>query len=369
MASLLSEHTQDKNNNFNLLRLIAAVAVLFTHSFALTGRTSAEPVHAVTGLFAGDLAVNVFFITSGFLVTRSILTRKNITEFFWARVLRIYPALVIMVLFCAVLLGLLFTVLPAATYLSSSTVYQFILNNGSLVAGRLVLALPGVFTATPYPAVVNGSIWTLQWEIRLYMFLAFLALVSWNRGTISGKRLGFWLITLASLLTIVHIGNRFYPVYHGFGMNSALRFGSLFFLGSAFFVLRDRIVLSHRVFFAFLTLLLLFAGRSNLYYLLLTLALPYVVFYLAYKPDGWLRQFNRLGDYSYGTYLYAFPVQQSLAATFPGLTVPAMFFASLVITLMLAALSWHLVEKYMLEKKQSAMILQNALFRLRRPSA
>lgn len=90
----LSHYTQGRDNNFNLIRIVAAMAVLITHSFALTGL--AEPFRDSLGMSMGDIAVDIFFITSVFLVTASILTRQSALEFLWARILRIYPALLVM---------------------------------------------------------------------------------------------------------------------------------------------------------------------------------------------------------------------------------------------------------------------------------
>lgn len=81
------------------------------------------------------------------------------------------------------------------------------------------------------------------------------------------------------------------------------------------------------------------------------MVIAYVLFYLVYVPVGQLRTFNQVGDYSYGVYIYAFPVQQSVAALLPGVSVIAMISISAVVTLLLAALSWHLLERRALRLK------------------
>jgi peptidoglycan/LPS O-acetylase OafA/YrhL len=365
MATVLSHHTNGRNNNFTLLRFLGAILVLFTHAYALTGNADDEPMFVKTGYLTGDFAVNLFFVTSGFLITKSLFNRKNLIEFFWARVLRVYPALIAAVLFCAFPLGLLFTKLSAADYLTDKTIYSFVLNNATLLAGPIQYHLPGVFMANPWKYTVNGSIWTLIWEMRLYAAMVMLALLAWRRRASDGKRLEVFIVALGLLYTLGYIANRLYLVYHGSGVNCTLRFFSLFFVGGSFYVYRERIVLSHRVAAVMMVLLVLFAGRDNRFFLLVTLFLPYLVLYLAYKPGGWLLKYNRLGDYSYGTYLYGFPLQQGLAAAFPGIGIAGMFFASVVITVPIAVLSWHLLEKYMMSKKEGHIHFTNALARIR----
>jgi peptidoglycan/LPS O-acetylase OafA/YrhL len=88
-----------------------------------------------------------------------------------------------------------------------------------------------------------------------------------------------------------------------------------------------------------------------------------LVLALAYLPGGFIRHFNRFGDYSYGLYIYAFPVQQSIAALIPGVGVAAMIALSFVVSLLLSIMSWHLIEKRALALKGSYAKVQ-ALFRL-----
>jgi peptidoglycan/LPS O-acetylase OafA/YrhL len=134
-----------------------------------------------------------------------------------------------------------------------------------------------------------------------------------------------------------------------------------FFSGATCFVMRERIVLSWSVFWPLAALLGASSLDKHLFFAVFLATLAYLVLVLAYLPGGAVRRYNRVGDYSYGTYIYAFPVQQSVAALVPGVSLAPMIALASVGTLALAALSWHLIERPALELKE-------ALSRARRPA-
>ncbi|HOB46686.1 MAG TPA: acyltransferase family protein, partial [Zoogloea sp.] len=105
----VADLAQGKDNNFNLIRILAAYAVLIHHAFPLAlGPKVVVPLEGSVGISAGAVAVDVFFITSGFLVTASLLARQSTVEFVWARVLRVFPALFVMLVLTVFGLGLFF---------------------------------------------------------------------------------------------------------------------------------------------------------------------------------------------------------------------------------------------------------------------
>jgi len=124
----------------------------------------------------GGIALDVFFITSGFLITSSYFSRNNLFLFVWARILRIYPALIVATLFCVFIVGLTFTTLSVWEYLSSGQTLKFFLKNSTLFFG-VEGALPGVFANIPWKTTVNGSLWTLPYEITMYLLLAIILFV------------------------------------------------------------------------------------------------------------------------------------------------------------------------------------------------
>jgi len=155
---MLSSVTQGRNNNFNLVRIVAALAVLVTHSFALSsGNPDDEPLRQTLDMTLGSIAVDVFFVTSGLLVTASLLRSESVAAFAWSRCLRIFPGLLVMLLLTVFVVCPLFTTLPLVSYLLDLQTRTYLIKGATLVAG-IVDRLPGLFENNPYPGTVNGSL-------------------------------------------------------------------------------------------------------------------------------------------------------------------------------------------------------------------
>jgi peptidoglycan/LPS O-acetylase OafA/YrhL len=342
----LSDFTQGRDNNFNLIRILAALAVLTSHGFALVGDT--PPLHESVGLSISDIAVDIFFITSGFLVTSSLLTRLSVIEFVWARILRIFPALIIMLLLTVFGLGIFFTSLPLQSYLLSHKTYHYLFKCATLIKG-VEFTLPGVFDGNPYKNAVNGSLWTMTYEVRMYVILA---VVWFALSVIKMSRLRLFKIAIVTSFTVAGVLVLAHRHFYFLTENQFPRLFFMFFYGAAFYILKDRITLS-RSFFWLLVIALLSSAITNkfAFFFLYVLTIAYILFYVAYIPSGCIRKYNQVGDYSYGIYIYAFPVQQSVAALIPGVSVLSMLSISASVTLLLAVLSWHFLEQRVLGLK------------------
>lgn len=348
LAQLAGGRKED--NNFNLMRIVAALAVLVTHSYSLaTGDIDAEPLRRLTGMTPGTMAVDLFFVTSGFLVTKSLLSRGSVLEFLWARGLRIYPALLVMIVLLVFGVGLAFTSLPDGAYLTDPATRTFLLRTTTLVSGA-VFPLPGVFAANPYPDVVNGSLWTMMYEIRLYLALALLWMLAMVVGGARARIFRAAVVAVAALCVVYTL----WAVLGGFAQQKTM-LPLMFFAGAACYVMGRRVELS-------MPLALLLAGAvvicavvasRPVFTVVYLLAVPYLVLCAAFAHTPRLFRYNRLGDYSYGIYIYAYPVQQSIVALFPGIGVLALTLSSGALTLALAVLSWHLVEKRALGLKST----------------
>ena len=345
----LSHYADGRDNNFNFLRFIAAFAVLIDHSFVLiAGTADAEPLRKTLGIALGNIAVDAFFITSGFLVTSSLFARNSALGFIWARILRIYPALLVMVVLCICALGLWFTNLQAGAYFAHPRTALFALKNSTLVTG-IEFYLPGVFSSLPWKKMVNGSLWTMPYEIWMYIALAVLWIVCRVFRSLQTRAAGVLILSVAAIALAAHVWNHF----AGHPEDLLFRLAFMFFSGASCFVLRGWIVLSRTLFGVALAALLVSPVHIDLFFLVYELTFAYVLLWLAYVPAGRVRDFNRIGDYSYGIYIYAFPIQQALVATIAGLSVAGLISLSGLLVITMGALSWHVVEKYALRLKFS----------------
>lgn len=330
----LAACAQSRDNNFNLLRALAAYAVMVTHGAALaSGDRSLEPLSKV--------AVDVFFAISGFLVTASLIHRGSIAEFARARFMRIYPALIVVILLSVFVAGPILTELSGGDYLKKTGTWLYLIKGLTLVAG-VSHNLPGVFEHSHYPGAFNGSLWTLPIEVWLYLSLAVLWLVSRRIAPRSPHVFKFVLLGLALGLGAYIIAAQFELVPRHRGARLAF----LFLTGASCYVFRERIRLSAALALGIVgTLAILAFTAPALFWPAYLVSVTYLVLCLAYLPGGALRRFNLIGDYSYGIYIYAFPIQQTTALFAPNLSTWELMAISSFFTILCAIASWHLVEK------------------------
>lgn len=308
--------------------------VIYSHSFPLSqGDGTSDPFRGWIGVSLGDLAVDCFFSLSGFLITKSFIRRRSTAAYAIARCSRIFPALFVVILFCVVPIGLTQTNVPAAAYLTDRLTRNFALKNASLILRGVQFELPGVFTEVPYPRIVNGSLWTLPYEVWMYISVVVV-------GHLGAFRNKFAVVVIAAVLLTGHMVDAGGDSGH---WRSLFRLAAMFSIGSAMQLWASRIQLSRTGFFSMLILVAI-AICFDLDKVTPVLLGTYGVVYLGFQPTGPIRRFNEIGDYSYGMYLYAYPIQQSLVAT-RELSATTMFIAACLLTLPIAILSWHLVEK------------------------
>ena len=343
VPSLKTLNRQD--NRFDILRLLAAWLVLFSHCYPLGGRPQNEPLQSALGLDTlGGVGVAIFFVLSGYLVSISLERSPNLFEFARRRALRIYPALIMICLLCVLLLGPLMTTLSLAEYWRHGMTWDYLRNASAL---SIRFELPGVFADNTYPRTINGSLWTLPYEISCYAVLALLGLLP---GSLRVKVMVV-LVALAALVLTRPPALAATPLSRFLGLDYYFtKLGFLFALGAVFGCWRERI--RPAAWLALLALAGVVVSLGELQMLLWLFGLGTLTLWLALYGKWLPRVPARVGDWSYGAYLYGFPVQQVLAhyklqeASFAGYVI-----AATVLTFTLAALSWHWVEKQALRWK------------------
>lgn len=336
-------------NNFDLLRLAAALLVLWSHSYTLTG-TGPELFHWLTNGYdtGGGMGVAIFFAISGFLVARSVSVHAS-GRYLLNRVLRIVPALALVTAFDIFFLGPMVTSLGLADYLLHPETLRHARN---IFVFGVSFHLPGVFTTLPHTGV-NGSIWTLALECGFYLLMP----VAMVCGLLSRRGVLLLVVAVAGLMLWgsqawgLSWGNMGGELWAGASLFPVLRYGLVFVLGAALWVHRASVPVSGGLALACVILLYAFANRpgAQLVYLL---SLPYLVIYAALARPLSFDVKERFGDMSYGAYLFAFPLQQLLIWAFgPEVGPTAISLMATPLALAAGFVSWHLVERPALDLK------------------
>ncbi|MGO4571451.1 acyltransferase family protein [Microvirga sp. 2TAF3] len=343
-APTLSTAMGQDRNNFTLIRLLLALAVVVSHAFSVTtGEVMDEPLAARTGFTLGEHAVNGFFAISGFLVTMSF-DRRGWRDYAISRTLRIAPGLIVATLVVALLMGGAMTRLPIMDYLESADLRRFIA--ATLTSFKSNIALPGVFDSNPFRFPM-GTVWTLKYEVLCYVGVLALGLIGLLRSRPAS-------IALVAGLAVALLGLDLFRPDAPKGVETALRLPLIFAFGGALYVWRSRARLSGPILLA-LAVATALAHGTFLYKTLLFVTSAYGVIWLALAPVVTRFSYEPEADLSYGTYLYGWPVQQSLHALFPATAAIVLLAPSLVITLVIAALSWFGIEKPALALKAKAL--------------
>jgi peptidoglycan/LPS O-acetylase OafA/YrhL len=344
-----ADRAKDRNNHFNLIRFVAAFVVLAAHSAIFVGVWPFwDPYAYGFDLSSGGIAVDAFFVVSGFLVTGSLLNRRSLTSFVWARFLRIFPGLWVMLLLTVFGLGLAMTTLPAREFLTSPKMHEYLWRCATIVNG-VRKYLPGVFETNRLDTAFNGSLWTLPLEWRMYEFLA----IAWAVLALipNYRPIAFRLLApLAAVASLLYVG--FDELTHE-KANLGTMHAYMFLAGSAILVLGDKIPVSVKAIPILLAVLTVSLVNYKLAFITYLVVMPFLILNMAYAPGRLLLRFNALGDYSYGVYIYAYPIQQTIMSFWPDLSPGALTALASAPTLVLAILSWRFVEKPALAHKEA----------------
>lgn len=344
--AVLADH---RVNNFDFLRFLFASLVLFYHCFALLLGVGQRQVYFGErfATLAGGTSVSFFFIISGFLVTTSWIRNPNVRQYFAKRFLRIYPAFILAMFFCAFVVGPLGTD-NASLYwhhfkIVKALVYLFLLP-ADVVGPDMTL----VFQHQSFIGVIDGSCWTLRCEFTMYLLVVVLGVAGLYRfrqgfGILILFGLFFCFSSVSQLSSHPLLPSRQLPWITN--PNVWIGLMTSFLSGMTYCFYRDRIPLSRNLLLVSLATLLITALKPHWFNVAVPIFGSYVLFFIAFNPRVRLQRFARYGDFSYGMYLFAFPVQQLLVRYFGAeLTPYRLFFVAFPLSLVCAVLSWHFVE-------------------------
>lgn len=339
----IKSHLAANTNSFGLIRLIAASMVIISHSWIITGGIKVlEPLQALTGFSLGWHAVNIFFALSGLLIAASLERSKFIILFIWARFLRIYPALLI-VIFTTLIISALSTNM---SNWNISILIKFILKNIFLLGGSATL--PGIFENNPIAGEINAPLWTLKYEVLAYASLAGIFVIY----KLLPKLPAMKYMSLVILFVTSAIMSDFGDMSSYTAFEHLIRLFFAFYLGVTAWYWQEkiRVKLSIAIILLILNSVFIWAG----FYLaaLQILTLVYLALLIGVQQYGWLTRFTNSQDYSYGIYIIGYPIQQLLVAFSITLTPATNAVYALLISLALASVLWNLIEKPALKLKK-----------------
>lgn len=336
-------------NNFDFLRLIFAIFVIITHSYPLTGFPEVDFLTDLTSyqLSFSHIGVKGFFVISGYLIFKSLLRSNSLFEFYKKRSLRLFPALFVVLLLTLLYVPFIYDSNYGAL-LQNASFWTYLPNNFFLL--NLQHSISGVFETAPKLSAINGSLWTIPYEFGMYVLVSLLFFTRSKEKLTAGI---VWLVFVLLGYLSFSPENSFHDFNYILHGKSIVDFGSFFFAGAVFATLKIKINRTTNMVAAGLFVLSIVAIVFHQYKYIQLITFPFCVLVFGLNSSPYINAIGeKIGDLSYGIYLYAFPVQQSLYHFFKldpvGLMLPSVVLAS-----GFAFLSWHLIEKRALSLKTS----------------
>ncbi|WP_049821023.1 acyltransferase family protein [Kineococcus radiotolerans] len=343
-GSTLATAFDPRSNSLDVLRLVLAATVAVVHTTLLG--FGHQPRTGSTDL--GSLAVDGFFVLSGFLVAASYLRLNSLRRYLWHRALRILPGFWLSLLLTAAVIAPLLAVLTGrsatSVFTGPDSALSYLSANAALLMRQFGIAgLPGLGGA---PDVLNGALWTLFFEAACYGIVAVLGVLGVlrrRRWVVLALLGGLWVLTIAATAG-----------FNPLGSELMLRFAFVFLLGAAAHLFADRVPVRGSL--ALVSVVLVVAGLYLLpdHRALAGPAFAYVVLYAVVRSP---LRCNLRWDLSYGVYVWHWPIAQVLvAAGATAVTTVPFVLLSLAVTAVVAALSWNLVEHPVLGWKDAAWV-------------
>ncbi len=331
-----------QQNSFDLLRLLFALSVLFTHAYFITGVTDRDLLSRISQktYHYPHIAVPGFFIISGFLVVQSLHRSISVQDYLLRRIVRIYPGLFVMLL-STLLLGWAVYSGSFRQYISNPEVYVYFAKN-LLMLHQYVMS--GFFKGNPADDIINISIWSIPYEVIFYLLLTFFFRIPKQKQF--AVALVIYLFLMLNLILTHHQVGIPDAMFENITVLNLFRYGSFFFAGVALGLVPQFVRTNRKILLAISATFLFFLFQSHLPVYLLNLLLPIFIISLGlFEAPDWVSSIiKKTGDPSYGIYIYGFPVQQTLFYYLkPGYWQLA--FLSVLVLTIIGICSWKFVEK------------------------
>ncbi|MDD3609828.1 MAG: acyltransferase [Halothiobacillaceae bacterium] len=330
-------NAHQEGNQFNFLRFFAAFLVFYGHQYILSGSWPGTAL-------SHNMGVYIFFVISGYLISMSWDKDPSLGRFFIKRSVRIFPALFVCVLLSVFVLGPAVSSLSVYEYFESVPTWVYLGN----VFLHVSYYLPGVFEGNPHPNSVNGSLWSLPVEFLMYILVAVLGVLLNSAKLVKYSVLFVFLVFLL-LTKFWALDAKEVIVFYGMDLKTVIYTGVFFWAGALMYHLKAWRYFTFEIFVLSLLVFLFSLQWGEVASWLQYILVPLLVLSFGFSSVKVLRFFNK-ADYSYGLYIYAFPVQQFLVFVNPGHLYWNLFIG-FAVTLVFAALSWHWVEKPFLAMK------------------
>lgn len=339
----------NKNNNFDFLRFLFAIFVVISHCYQLSGgsETSQWIYQNTNGqIVLARIGLDGFFVISGFFIFQSLQRSKSLLNYYKKRFLRLFPALFVVLLMTLLLAPFVYK--GTVPIYENLEVYTYLPYNLSLYNFQPVIN--GIFDTNPYHSI-NGSLWTIRYEFSLYIALSLLYLFR------NDKRIVKVLLVVCFVVFLI-LYNFYLGSFAGskiFGMlgYEILDLGTFFICGSVLAVFGFGKIKSKWLLLIAI-LILAVSIYLNFYSVVKHIILPVIILCIGFMPLPFFSNFGKIGDMSYGIYIYSFPVQQTLMYFFAFGLYQLMFW-SIIISILSGFLSWHLIEKKALKYKNIAI--------------
>ncbi|MCF6133022.1 acyltransferase family protein [Flavobacterium wongokense] len=337
----------DKENNFDFLRLLFSALVIVSHSYSLTDNNKDEIFLVISNgqIALGTFSVKCFFIISGYLIFISLKRSKNLLEYIWKRIVRIFPALVVVLLLTMLFLPLIYT--GEGSIFSHWDYWSYFYRNLGLY--HLQYNVEGIFEDNPYLKSINGSLWTIRYEFTMYLSLLLFFFFQRKLSQI------VLLLTFGGLFVLANFAPHFLnsAIFSKFFLDTKDLYdlGCYFIAGSFLASVNFENFKYQKALLIACPILLIAATKMGYFHYAGYFLLPVIILSFGLSKTPYLKSIGQnFGDISYGVYIYGFVVQQSLLNFFD-LGIYGLMFSSLAITMVFAYFSWHLIEKRALKLK------------------